>query len=196
MPHAPPACTAVLGGQGASHGRSHRGRFYAATTTCAQRLAPGASQPLFFGHCPPQALLLLYGFYPLQRWRYRRFPGAAHLRGVAAHLRILWDAFLQPLSSLPQAAHAPAITHAPAARAGSRSLPARLPLSVGPRPHWLVGSLPEVLRVGEETAQAQWCARYGPGPLVSWMGGQAFVVVDDPVLARCVVCRGEELVVG
>lgn len=59
-------------------------------------------------------------------------------------------------------------------------------LCAGPRPRWLVGNLPEVLREGQETATERWCKEYGPGPFVYWLGALPIVTSDNPQFAKCI----------
>lgn len=65
----------------------------------------------------------------------------------------------------------------PVARWRLRHLP-------GPPFRWLVGHLPEMVRLGQETAYAEWGKQYG-GVFLIFQGGTPIVVLEDPGAARC-----------
>ena len=146
---------------------------------------PPADCPGVNPSLPPSAIvqvgLVLYGFHPLQRWRYRHIPG----QFVTGQL----DCRHCPPSgsALPPPSPPDAHTEAAAGTSHPRHpccfgclLPCLLPclpLDAGPRPTWLVGNILEILRAGQETACARWGRQYGP-VWCFWMGG-------IPVVSLC-----------
>jgi Cytochrome P450 len=55
----------------------------------------------------------------------------------------------------------------------------------GPRPVWLLGNLPDIVRLGKHEAFRQWAKQYGPMFKVL-EGGVPTIVVQSPEAARYV----------
>ncbi len=116
----------------------------------------------------PLQALVVYGFHPIQRWRYRAIPG----KGLNMRITSSAKAFSVPsVSQLP--------LNPPESSTQVRVLVRR----TGPPPQWLLGNLAEIAAKGQHAAYEDWGRKYGPVFKI-FFGGTAVIVMEDPAAVR------------